>query len=198
MPAMDMAGMDMGSMDVGGMAPPAAFASFIVLWVAMMAAMMLPGLTPTLWRRAEAGGAVHDIVLFVASYLVVWGLVGVPVYALYRPLDAMIAGVATIAAGIYELTPLKRSFRRRCRDDGHSGFTYGLCCLGSSVALMLMQVAPGLMSVSWMVIASVLIVGQKLLPARLVVDVPVAVTIVALGMLIVVAPSSVPGLTPLM
>jgi predicted metal-binding membrane protein len=186
----------MGGMDMGVMAPPGPFAPFIAMWIVMMAAMMLPGLTPTLWRHAQAGSRAHDVLSLVASYLAVWGLFGIPVYALYRPHDTMIAGVVTIAAGIYELTPLKRSFRRRCGDDGYSGLVFGLCCLGSSIGLMLMQVALGIMSITWMVIASVLIVGQKLLPAKTAVDVPVALAIIALGMLIVVVPSSVPSLMP--
>src|SRR6266851_1937497 len=60
------------------------FAFFIVLWGWMMAAMMLPGAAPTVWRRAQAGG-VRAVPLFVGSYLATWTLVGVAVYALYRP-----------------------------------------------------------------------------------------------------------------
>ena len=186
----------MSGMDMGSMTPLGPFASFIVIWVVMMVAMMLPGLTPTLWRRAQAGSRLPDVLLFVASYLAVWGLFGLPVYGLYRPHDALIAGMVTIAAGLYELTPLKWSFRRRCCDDGYSGFAFGLCCVGASIGLMLMQVSLGIMSITWMILASVLIVGQKLLPPRPLVDVPVALAIIALGVLIVVAPSSVPGLTP--
>jgi hypothetical protein len=42
------------------------------------------------------------------------------------------------------------------------------------------------------------VLGQKLLAARTVVDVPLALVIVALGVLIIVDPSPVPGLTPAM
>jgi predicted metal-binding membrane protein len=188
----------MSGMDMGAPALPGPFFPFIASWVVMMAAMMLPGLTPTLWRRAQAGSQVHDVLLFIGSYLTVWGLFGLPVYALYRPHGTMIAGVVTIAAGIYELTPLKQAFRRRCCEDGRSGFTFGLSCLGSSIGLMLMQVSLGLMSLTWMIVASIIIVGQKLLRPRPVPDVAVALAIVALGTLIVVAPASVPGLTPVM
>jgi predicted metal-binding membrane protein len=61
---------------------------------------------------------------------------------------------------------------------------------------MLMLVALGVMSVTWMSVIAVLIVAQKLLPARAAIDVPLALAIVGLGILIVVAPSSVPGLMP--
>lgn len=185
-----------GGMEMGVMAPRGLFASFMVMWVVMMAAMMLPGLTPVVWRHATATGRVGDILLFVASYLAVWGLFGIPIYALYRPHSTLIAGVVTIAAGIYELTPLKRSLRQRCQDACHSGFAFGLCCLGSSIGLMLMQVALGIMSITWMVVTSILIVGQKTLTTKPAVDVPVALAIIALGILIVAAPLSVPNLMP--
>jgi predicted metal-binding membrane protein len=68
--------------------------------------------------------------------------------------------------------------------------------VGSSIGLMLMLLALGVMSVAWMSVIAVLIVAQKLLPARAAMDVPVALAIVGLGILIVIAPSSVPGLMP--
>ncbi len=45
-----------------------------------------------------------------------------------------------------------------------------------------------------MAVITVVVVGQKLLPARAVIDVPLALAIVGLGILIVIAPASVPGL----
>jgi hypothetical protein len=58
-----------------------------------------------------------------------------------------------------------------------------------------MLVALGVMSVTWMAVIGVLVVAQKLLPAKAAIDVPVALVIVGLGVLIVIAPSLVPGLT---
>jgi predicted metal-binding membrane protein len=52
------------------------------------------------------------------------------------------------------------------------------------------------MSVTWMSVIAVLVLAQKLLPAKAAVDMPLALTIVGLGLLIVIAPSSVPGITP--
>jgi hypothetical protein len=49
-----------------------------------------------------------------------------------------------------------------------------------------------------MFLIAVLVLAQKLLPARAAVDVPLALAIVGLGILIVLAPSSIPGLTPVM
>ena len=60
---------------------------------------------------------------------------------------------------------------------------------------MAMLVALGVMSIGWMAVIAVLVTAQKLLPAKAVLDVPLALAIVGLGVLIVIAPSSVPGLT---
>jgi predicted metal-binding membrane protein len=185
----------MSGMDMGVATRLGSFAFFAVLWVWMMAAMMLPGAAPAALRRAQAGG-VRAVPLFVVSYLAVWALVGVAVYALYRPHGSVVAAVVAIAAGVYELTPLKRHFRRRCRDSVRSGFGFGLCCVGSSIGLMLMLVALGVMSVIWMSVIAVLVLAQKLLPAKAAVDVPLALAIAGLGIWIVLAPSSVPGLVP--
>jgi predicted metal-binding membrane protein len=136
--------------------------------------------------------------VFLASYLAVWALVGVAVYAAYRPHGTLTAGVAAIVAGAYELTPLKRHFRRCGASGVRSGFEYGRYCVGSSLALMLLLVAVGVMSVGWMAAIAALGVTQKLRPPDPAVDVPVAIALVALGVLIVVAPAAVPGLTPSM
>jgi predicted metal-binding membrane protein len=61
---------------------------------------------------------------------------------------------------------------------------------------MLLPVAPGLMSLTWMLPIAVLGVAQKALPGRAAVDIPVALAIVGIGILIVVAPASIPGFTP--
>ena len=186
----------MQGMDMGVATRLGSFASFIAVWVVMMAAMMLPGAAPAVLRRAQADGVVRAVPPFIGSYLAVWALVGIAVYALYRPHGTVAAGAVVVAAGVYELTPLKRHFRRRCRDGARSGFGFGLCCAGSSIGLMAMLVALGVMSVTWMSVIAVLVLAQKLLPAKAAVDVPLALAIVGLGIWIVLAPASVPGLMP--
>ncbi len=186
----------MGGMNMGVATQLGSFGVFVALWVPMMAAMMLPGAAPAVLRRAEA--SVSGVPLFVGSYLVVWALVGVVVYALYRPHGSVAAGLVVIAAGVYELTPLKLRCRRRCRESVRSGFVFGLCCVGSSIGLMLILVALSVMSIAWMAVIAVLALAQKLLPAKAAVDVPLALAIVALGLLILIAPASVPGLMPSM
>jgi predicted metal-binding membrane protein len=71
---------------------------------------------------------------------------------------------------------------------------FGLYCVGSSIGLMAMLVAVGVMSVTWMAIVGVVILAQKLAPPVAAVDVPLALAIGGLGALIVVAPDVVPGL----
>jgi predicted metal-binding membrane protein len=186
----------MSGMDMGVATRLGSFAFFAVVWVTMMAAMMLPGAVPAVVRRVQASGRVRGVPLFLGSYLAVWALVGVAVYALYRPHGFVVAGAIAIAAGAYEFTPLKQHFRRRCQEGTGSGFGFGLCCLGSSIGLMVMLVALSVMSIIWMSVIAVLALSQKLLPAKAAVDVPLALAIVGLGILIVLAPASVPGLMP--
>jgi predicted metal-binding membrane protein len=191
-----VAAQQMNGMDMGVATELGSFAFFVALWVSMMAAMMLPGAVPAVLRDARANGRVRAVPLFVGSYLSVWTLVGVAVYALYRPHGSSAAGALAIAAGVYELTPLKQHCRRRCRESVRSGFEFGVHCVGSSIGLMLILLALGVMSVTWMSMIAVLVLAQKIMPPRGAIDVPLALAIVGLGILIVVAPSSVPGLTP--
>lgn len=177
----------MHGMDMGVATRLGSFAFFVAVWVVMMAAMMLPGAAPAVLRRAQAGGGVRAVPLFIGSYLAVWSLAGAAVYALYRPHGSVAAGVVVIAAGLYELTPVKRHFRRRCRDSARSGFRFGLCCAGSSAGLMAMLLALGVMSVTWMSVTAVLVVAQKLLPPKAAVDVPLALAITAFGIWIILA-----------
>jgi predicted metal-binding membrane protein len=162
----------------------------------MMAAMMLPGAAPAVARHARMSGRVRAVPLFAGSYLAIWALAGVVAYALDRPHGSLAAGAVVITAGAYELTPVKRHFRRRCREDAGSGLRFGLCCVGSCIGLMAMLVALDVMSLFWMSVVAVLAWAQKLLPAKAAIDVPLALAIVGFGLVIVIAPSLIPGLTP--
>jgi predicted metal-binding membrane protein len=184
----------MRGMDMGVATELGSFRFFLAVWVAMMAAMMLPGALPALADRASSDRPGLTVPLFAVSYLAVWTLVGLAVYALYHPHGTAVAGTLTVAAGLYELTPLKRACRLRCRQYVHSGSEFGLYCVGSSIGLMLVLVAVSIMSVAWMSVIAAAVVAEKLLPARPARDLPLALAIVALGVLILSAPSSVPGL----
>jgi predicted metal-binding membrane protein len=188
-----MTGMNMGVATSLG-----SFAFFAAVWVPMMAAMMLPGAVPAVLRRARVSGRAVAMPLFVVSYLAVWALAGVAVYALYRPHGTAAAGALVIAAGVYELTPVKRHFRRLCRERAGPGWEFGLCCVGSSVGLMLVLIVVGIMSITWMAVIAVLVLAQKLLPTKAIIDLPLALAIIGFGIWILAAPASVPGLMPSM
>jgi predicted metal-binding membrane protein len=162
----------------------------------MMAAMMLPGTAPMVVRNANVNGPWRAVPFFIAPYVAVWALVGIAVFAVYRPHGTIAAGVVAVAAGAYELTPLKRHFRRRGRDHTGSGLKFGLCCVGSSIGLMLMMVALGVMSITWMALVAAIALAQKFLPAKLFIDLALGLAIVGFGALILIAPSAVPGLAP--
>jgi predicted metal-binding membrane protein len=188
----------MRGMDMGVATELGSFRFFVSVWAAMMAAMMLPGAAPAVIRYARTRRRSVPALGFVAAYLAVWTVFGVAAYVVYRPHGAVAAGIVTTAAGLYELTPLKRQARRRCQQRVRSGLHLGLYCIGSSIGLMLLLLAVGAMSLAWMSVIAVLVLVQKLLPPRAALDVPVASAIVAFGLVILIAPTSVPGLVPSM
>jgi predicted metal-binding membrane protein len=174
----------MSGMDMGAGTELGSLGFFMGAWVPMMAAMMLPGAAPAVSRFVRASGHVLAAPLFAASYIGVWSLFGLAVYVVYRPHSTTVAGVLVIVAGLYELTPLKRYCRRRCRSSVRSGLQFGGYCVGSSIGLMVVLVSLGVMSIAWSIVVAALVLAQKLLPPRAWVDVPVALAIVAIGILV--------------
>jgi predicted metal-binding membrane protein len=152
--------------------------------VPMMAAMMLPSAVPAIARRARERGGALAAPRFAGSYLGTWALAALAMCLLYRPPGAVTAGALIVGAGLYELTPLKRECRRRCRERVRSGLRFGVYCFGSSIGLMLVLVAVDVMSIALMFAIAVVVLAQKLLPPHPVVDVPLALAIVALGVAI--------------
>lgn len=128
-----------------------------------MAAMMIPGAVPAFARTARSD--VAAVPPFAASYFAVWIVVGLGLHAL-EPAVAATAAAVVIAAGIYELTPLKRVCRRRCQEQLRSGVRYGVYCVGSSIGLMLAFVAIAPMSIVAMVLVAAVVLAQKIVPVR--------------------------------
>jgi predicted metal-binding membrane protein len=221
-----MRGMDAGpGTDLGGLG------WFIGVWVTMMAAMMLPAAAPMVLvvRRVSgqrAGRGPRPIVAtlaFVAGYLAAWTGYGLAAYGIFRALSAahpgflawdrqgpLVAGIAVAAAGVYQLTPLKRACLRHCRTPLHfvmhrwreggagafaMGLEHGAWCLGCCVGLMLVLFAVGVMSLAWMAIAAAVIFAEKVLPVGARLPGPVALCLIGLGVWIAIAPGGVPGLT---
>jgi predicted metal-binding membrane protein len=188
----------MKGMDNGTATQLGSFAFFMAVWVAMMAAMMLPGAAPAVLRHLRTTGRVGTVPVDVASYLAIWTLVGIAAYSLYQPHGTAAAGVIVIAAGVYELTPMKRHARVRCQESVRTGLGFGVACLGSSIGLMAMLLAVGAMSITWMIVIGVVVLAQKLLPPNVAIDVWLALAIIGVGILIVASPATIPGLMPSM
>jgi predicted metal-binding membrane protein len=215
-----MRGMDAGpGTDLGGLT------SYVGIWVTMTAAMMLPSVAPTLvlYTRLGCAPGAAGPWIFVAGYLVVWTAFGLAAYALDRLVvalhpgmlawqrgGAVVAGGAVAAAGLYELTPLKRVCLRRCRSPLAAlvtrgrrgrlgalrmGVDNGAYCVGCCWGLMAILFALGVMSLLWMVVLSVVIFAQKVLPPAERLAVPLGATLVAFGCWVALAPDRVPGLT---
>ena len=185
--AWQMRGMDMGA--ATSLGSPA---SFIGIWMSMMGAMMLPAALPAIRAFVRADSRFVAGLWFVASYLAIWLVFGVAAYGFYRQHGNAAAGGLTILAGLYELTPLKRACRERCRELVRPGSRFGVYCVGSSAGLMLMLLALGVMNVTLMVGVTAIVLAQKLLPPRPFLDATLALAIVAFGVLVVLVPSAFP------
>lgn len=187
MPGGDMAGMEMA------MAPTVGDGvAYVVAWAVMMAAMMLPSALPMIGlyaatrKEASAAARALSIGLFALTYLGLWALTGVPVYAASLALMAVAAdtlayvvAVVLVAAGLFQLTPLKEVCLRHCRSPlgfllGHwrSGWTGALAmgwahaayCVGCCWALMAVLVVAGAMGLPWVLLIASAVAAEKLLP----------------------------------
>jgi predicted metal-binding membrane protein len=202
-----MRGMDMGpGTDLGSLS------FFAGTWTVMMAAMMLPSALPVVASFADRRPAAP--LLFAASYVAVWAVVGIAAFAAYRGIraadfgflawdraGAWIAGAAVVAAGLYELTPLKRASLGRCRagiptaNPVAAGLRYGANCVGCSAGLMLVLFALGVMSITWMIVVAALIFVEKVPRVGASLPAPIALVLVGAGVWIALDASSIPGLT---
>ncbi len=203
-----MRGMDDGpGTDLGGLG------WYLGIWVTMSAAMMLPSAAPAARYVARLARRVPTL-LFTAGYLAVWTGYGFAAYGLFRLVTSFdvgwlawdeggpyVAGGVIVAAGIYELTPLKQLSLRRCRSAQHSvsalrsGLAHGLDCVGCSGGLMAVLFVLGVMSLFWMAVVAAVIFAEKVLPHGARLSRVFAVALVASGVWVAVAPASVPGLT---
>jgi predicted metal-binding membrane protein len=203
----------MRGMDAGPGTDLGSLGWYLGIWVTMMAAMMLPSAAPAARHVARLARRVPTV-LFTAGYLAVWTAYGLVAYALFRLVTSLdlgwlawhrggpyAVGAVVVAAGIYELTPLKRRSLRRCRSARHtgsafrSGVEHGLDCVGCSGALMAVLFVLGVMSLFWMAVVAVVIFAEKVLPRGTRLAPLFAAALVALGIWVTISPASVPGLT---
>ena len=156
--------------------------AYIGSWTVMMAAMMLPSVAPFALLYARGASTAAAPGLLAAGYIGVWALVGVPAYALDRALgmDHPTATAAVlIAAGLYQLSPLKQACLRRCRSPVNFlvqywrpglggafrlGARHGAYCLGCCIALMAVLVVAGGMGLVWVGAIALVVAAEKLLP----------------------------------
>jgi predicted metal-binding membrane protein len=178
---------------------PAPLTLTFVMWVVMMAGMMLPSAAPTVLlygamvrKHAERGTVLPAVWVFVSGYLLVW--VGFSLAAallqavlehaaLLTPMMASaskrLSGVLLVAAGVYQLTPLKDLCLSKCRNPVQffmtqwrpgtagalrMGIAQGAYCVGCCWMLMLLLFAVGVMNLAWVALIAAFVFLEKLLP----------------------------------
>ena len=188
--------MPMMWMSVPGQSLADAALAFLLMWQAMMIAMMLPSSWPTLElysrvaRHTGQRRPLFNTVLAGVGYFTVWGAFGAIAFAVGIEVSraAMTsaklshwiptaAGVSLVLAGIWQLTPLKQSCLKHCREPllflGHTykpglwggfrvGLHHGAFCAVCCWALMLMQMVLGVMNLAVMAGVAAIIATEKL------------------------------------
>jgi predicted metal-binding membrane protein len=169
------------------------------MWVVMMAGMMLPSAAPTLLLYAgvvrksdEAGHTQSRVHAFAGGYLLVWTLfsllatIGQRALARLLLLSPMMesqnqvfGGSLLVLAGLYQLTPFKRTCLNYCRSPvdlivrfwrpgaagaSRMGIMSGLYCLGCCWALMLLLFVGGVMNLWCIAAITVFVLLEKLVP----------------------------------
>ncbi len=170
-----------------------------VMWAVMMVGMMAVPALPVLLlfagmqaRRADRG-VVPAVPSFGLGYLIVWLAFSAGATAAQWALhegallsstlatsSTSVAGVILVAAGAYQLTPLKTGCLARCRSplgflmsnwrDGSAGafqmgFRHGIFCLGCCWALMAVLFVVGVMNLAWVGVLTLFILAEKIGPA---------------------------------
>ena len=190
-----MAGMD------GWLMQPAvwttAYAALIfAMWWVMMVAMMLPSAAPMLLLFARinrkdkaASTSLVPTALFTGGYLLAWGAFSLVATALQWALESArllspmlvaanhwLGAAILIAAGVWQLTPLKAMCLGHCRTPlgflvGHwragnlgavrMGLEHGAYCLGCCWFLMALLFFGGVMNLYWIVGLAVFVLLEK-------------------------------------
>ena len=200
---------------------------FLAIWVIMMVAMMFPTAAPMILTfhkvqagKRQRGEAFVSTWIFVAAYLLVWSLSGVAAYAgalaaeavaartaLSPATAARIGGAVLVAAGLYQLTPLKDLCLSKCRTpitfvmtswrDGATGalrmgLLHGTYCLGCCWLLFVILFPLGIMNIAAMAIITLVIFAEKTLPWGRAVARVAAAALIAYGSAVLVAPQLLP------
>jgi predicted metal-binding membrane protein len=196
---------------------------FLAAWVLMMVAMKFPTVTLMIlaFHRVEVSKyklnrAFIATWVFVATYLLVWAFVGLVVFVgvllsegrvmRTSASTAQLGGLIMLAAGVYQLTPLKEVCLEKCRAhtdfitsvwrDGiigafRMGLLYGVYCVGSSWFLFVILFPLG-MGVGAMALVTFIILAEKNSPWPRLVSYATAVALVLYGALMIVSPQLLP------
>jgi predicted metal-binding membrane protein len=144
-------------------------------------------------RRSVDGGAASPTWRFVAGYLLVWTgfslLATLANWALHTGgamtsmmgrIGPTLAASVLIAAGLFQLTPLKDACLAHCRSpvgflahawrDGpfgglRMGMHHGLYCLGCCWLLMALLFVLGVMNLLWIAVLTILVLLEKVVPS---------------------------------
>ncbi len=191
------AGMEMTARAVWS--PGYAVLMFFMWWI-MMVAMMLPSATPMILlfatvnrRQIEAGHPHVATSIFALGYLVAWAgfsLVAVILQwafertGLLSPMlggaNQIFGGALLLAAGIYQLTPIKHACLRHCRSPLaflgkhwrqksvgalRMGLEHGAFCIGCCWFLMGLLFFGGVMNLYWIAGLALFVLFEKTAPA---------------------------------
>jgi predicted metal-binding membrane protein len=200
----------------------AALALTFFMWVVMMAGMMLPGAAPTILfygamvrKNAERGTVLPAVWVFASGYLLVWTAFSLAAVLLQAALEhaALLTphmasgsnrlnGALLVAAGVYQLTPLKDHCLSKCRNPvqffmthwrpGTSGalrmgITQGAYCLGCCWMLMLLLFVVGVMNLAWVALIAAFVFLEKLLPGGRLTSRLAGVALIGVGLTILIA-----------
>jgi predicted metal-binding membrane protein len=196
MRGMEMAGMSMPMPDDRG---AAAFLLTFLMWAIMMIAMMVPAASPMILtfatinrRRAATGTPAVPTAVFLAGYLVIWSVFSLGAAGLQEALQSvallspatlraspLVGGALLLAAGLYQLTPVKYACLARCqsplgfiltewREGPRGAFVMGLrhgaFCVGCCWALMALLFVAGVMNLLWVAAIAAFVFVEKLVP----------------------------------
>ncbi|WP_455287584.1 DUF2182 domain-containing protein [Cupriavidus necator] len=196
MGAMPMPGgwtMSMAWMRMCGQTWAGAAASFVGMWVVMMAAMMLPSLAPMLWGYHVAVGATVGLGRLTAlagmAYFVVWTALGLAVFASGAALAAlamqwpalarampMLAGVTVLVAGALQFTAWKTRQLACCRHSPartlaagagtawRYGLRLGVHCSYCCAGMTAILLAVGVMDLRAMAVVAAAVTAERLAP----------------------------------
>ena len=219
MGAMAMGGMSASGWSLGGaIVFVAVWTVMMAAMMLPAAAPMIVIFASAQVRRARASAVPTWI--FVAGYILVWLAAGLLVYVLVQIGSEIVTGLTSadraiwaplalgatlVAAGLYQFTPIKRVCLIHCRSpfafvaqhwrDGRvgalrMGLRHGAYCLGCCWALFAVMVAAGVMSLAWMLLLTLVVFVEKVLPHGRRAAPMIGVALVVLGL--VVASGAVP------